>query len=319
MADHHPNESISSQEAGIIETTLTSLGSAINSTFNKGATRGEGLVQGNLFFPNDLSVEERMKFQIFKTYKFDRTEEDEIEVLSNIYLPIPQNLVTAYRADYEQGAELGFLGRTAADAADGDFAGAFSAENLSGGALNLLAQALTSGEAGAAAGGAIGKKLGGVGAVLAGLLTGSGAIQAVKGAMVGAGVARNPHMAQVFRNVGFRSHSFSYKFSPKNLAESRELKNIVRNLKIAMHPKYLVGNHFFDYPLQFDIDVLDGNNEFLFDIGPSVLTDLQFDPTPNGPYFHYEAGQKIPVAVNLTMTFTELSIVTQKEIREYSY
>jgi hypothetical protein len=263
-----------------------------------------------------LRVEERMKFQIFKEYKFDRTEEDEIEVLSNIYLPIPQNLMTAHRADYEQ-AELGAIGRRRGSRLlDGDFAGAFSGENLGGGALNLLSQALTSGSAGAIAGSAIGGKFG---STLAGLLGGAGFTQAVKGAMVGAGIARNPHMAQVFRNVGFRSHSFSYKFSPKNLAESRELKNIVRNFKIAMHPKYLLGNHFFDYPLQFDIDVLDGNNEFLFDIGPSVLTDLQFDPTPNGPYFHYESGQKIPVAVNLTMTFTELSIVTQKEIREYRY
>lgn len=311
-------EQLSNQD--IQEAEINSLanatGIAIFDEFaSKGAKRGEGLVPGNLFFPNDLSVEERMKFQIFKEYKFDRTEETESEVLSNIYLPIPQNLATAYRAEYEQ-AELGFVGRTAADAADGDFAGAFNGENLGGGALNLLAQALTSGGAGAIAGSAIGGKFG---STLAGLLGGTGFTQAAKGAMVGAGIARNPHMAQVFKNVGFRSHAFSYKFSPKNLRESNTLKNIVRNLKIAMHPKYLVGNHFFDYPLQFDIDVLDGNNEFLFDIGPSVLTDLQFDPTPNGPYFHYEGGQKIPVAVNLTMTFTELSIVTQKEIKEYRY
>jgi hypothetical protein len=304
------------EDVSIQEAILRKTGAGVlNELTSKGATRGEGLTPGNLLFPKDLSVEERMKFQIFKKYKFDRTEEDEIDVLSNIYLPIPQNLMTAYRADYEQ-AELGAIGRTAADVVDGDFAGAFSGENLGGGALNLLSQALTSGSAGAIAGSAIGGKFG---STLAGLLGGAGFTQAVKGAMVGAGIARNPHMAQVFRNVGFRSHSFSYKFSPKNLAESRELKNIVRNFKIAMHPKYLVGNHFFDYPLQFDIDVLDGNNEFLFDIGPSVLTDLQFDPTPNGPYFHYESGQKIPVAVNLTMTFTELSIVTQKEIRDYRY
>jgi len=287
----------------------------LNEFTSKGATRGEGLTPGNLLFPKDLRVEERMKFQIFKEYKFDRTEETESEVLSTIYLPIPQNLMTAYRADYDP-AELGVIGRGAAQAAGGDFAGAFSGENIGGGALNLLSQALASGGAGAIAGSAIGGKFG---STLAGLLGGTGFTQAAKGAMVGAGIARNPHMAQVFRNVGFRSHSFSYKFSPKNFEESRELKNIVRNFKIAMHPKYLVGNHFFDYPLQFDIDVLDDNNEFLFDIGPSVLTDLQFDPTPSGPYFHYESGQKIPVAVNLTMTFTELSIVTQKEIREYRY
>jgi hypothetical protein len=310
------HEDLSIQEAKLRSlNVLTTIADVSNEFTSKGASRVEGLTPGNLLFPKDLSVEERMKFQIFKNYKFDRTEKDEIDVLSNIYLPIPQNLMTAYRADYEQ-AELGVIGRMAADVADGDFAGAFSGENLGGGALNLLSQALTSGGAGAIAGSTIGGKFG---STLAGLLGGTAFTQAAKGAMVGAGIARNPHMAQVFRNVGFRSHSFSYKFSPKNLAESRELKNIVTNLKIAMHPKYLVGNHFFDYPLQFDIDVLDGNNEFLFDIGPSVLTDLQFDPTPNGPYFHYESGQKIPVAVNLTMTFTELSIVTQKEIRDYRY
>jgi hypothetical protein len=311
------HEDLSIQEAKLRSlNVLTTIADVLNELTSKGATRGEGLTPGNLLFPKDLRVEERMKFQIFKKYKFDRTEEDEIDVLSNIYLPIPQNLMTAYRADYEQ-AELGAIGRRrGSDAAGGDFAGAFSGENIGGGALNLLSQALTSGGAGAIAGSAIGGKFG---STLAGLLGGTAFTQAAKGAMVGAGIARNPHMAQVFRNVGFRSHSFSYKFSPKNLAESRELKNIVRNFKIAMHPKYLVGNHFFDYPLQFDIDVLDGNNEFLFDIGPSVLTDLQFDPTPNGPYFHYESGQKIPVAVNLTMTFTELSIVTQKEIRDYRY
>jgi hypothetical protein len=311
------HEDLSIQEAKLRSlNVLTTIADVSNEFTSKGASRGEGLTPGNLLFPKDLSVEERMKFQIFKNYKFDRTEKDEIDVLSTIYLPIPQNLMTAYRADYEQ--ELGAIGRGAAQAAGGDFAGAFSGENIGGGALNLLSQALTSGSAGAMAASAIGRS-GKFGSILAGLLTGTGFTEAAKGAMVGAGIARNPHMAQVFRNVGFRSHSFSYKFSPKNFEESRELKNIVRNFKIAMHPKYLVGNHFFDYPLQFDIDVLDDNNEFLFDIGPSVLTDLQFDPTPNGPYFHYESGQKIPVAVNLTMTFTELSIVTQKEIRDYRY
>jgi hypothetical protein len=145
------HEDLSIQEAKLRSlNVLTTIADAANEFTSKGASRGEGLTPGNLLFPKDLSVEERMKFQIFKNYKFDRTEKDEIDVLSTIYLPIPQNLMTAYRADYEQ--ELGAIGRGAAQAAGGDFAGAFSGENIGGGALNLLSQALTSGSAGAIAG-----------------------------------------------------------------------------------------------------------------------------------------------------------------------
>lgn len=287
---------------------------ALSKFSNRGQNRGKGIV-GNRVYPLDLDLNESIKFQIFKEYKFDRTENSEVDILSDMYLPIPQNLATAYRAEYEQ-AELGVFGQGAAQVAGGDFAGALTGENLGGGVLNLLSQALTSGGAGAIVGSSIGGKFG---STLAGLLGGTGFTQAAKGAMVGAGIARNPHMAQVFRNVGFRTHSFTYKFSPKSLQESNALNDIVKNFKIAMHPEYLVENHFFDYPLQFGIDILDDSNQYLFDVAPSVLVDMQFDPTPNGPYFHYENDQKIPVAVNLSLSFVELKIVTQKEIREYNY
>jgi hypothetical protein len=137
--------------------------------------------------------------------------------------------------------------------------------------------------------------------------------------MFGAGIARNPHQAQVFKNVQFRTHTFQYKFAPKSKEESDTLLTISKLLRAAMHPIYFADNHFFEYPLQFDIDILDGHHAYLFDIGPSVMTNYSFDPTPNGPYFHYDRGFKIPVAVNISMTFKELSIVTQKEVSEYNY
>ena len=137
--------------------------------------------------------------------------------------------------------------------------------------------------------------------------------------MFGQGIARNPQMAQVFQNVEFRTHTFQYKFAPKSLAESNQLRTIARLFKTAMHPTYFAGNHFFDYPYQFDIDVLDGEHDYLFDIAPSVLTNFSFDPTPNGPSFHYEGNKKIPVAVAITMSFTELKIITQDEIVRNNY
>lgn len=270
-------------------------------------------------FPLDLSADECIKFQIFKEYVFDRTEETEGATIASILLPIPQNLNTAYTAKYAQ-EEMGFVGMTGAQVATGQFWDkTLTKDNLIGGGLNLLSQAAEDVGAVAALGGALGSAIGGVrGAAAAAALAGTAA-QAAKGAMFGQGIARNPQMAQVFQNVEFRTHTFQYKFAPKSLAESKQLRDIARLFKTAMHPTYFAGNHFFDYPYQFDIDVLNGEHYYLFDIAPSVLTNFSFDPTPNGPSFHYEGNKKIPVAVAITMSFTELKIITQEEIVRYNY
>ena len=276
-------------------------------------------------FPLDLSSDECIKFEIFKEYIFDRTEETESATIASILLPMPQNLITAYTAKYTQ-EEMGFVGMTGAQVATGQFLDkTLTKDNLIGGGLNLLSQASEDVGAVAALGGVLGNiigartRLGGARGAAVGAAFGAAAAQAAKGAMFGQGIARNPQMAQVFQNVEFRTHTFQYKFAPKSLAESNQLRTIARLFKTAMHPTYFAGNHFFDYPYQFDIDVLDGEHDYLFDIAPSVLTNFSFDPTPNGPSFHYEGNKKIPVAVAITMSFTELKIITQDEIVRNNY
>jgi hypothetical protein len=283
---------------------------------------GTQLSGGKFTFPLDLDEQEMIRFEIFKEYKFDRREKGETDTLATIYLPIPQNLATTYSADYVT-EDLGFLGMKAAGAVSVAMGGTDNsltdASNWTNGVLNMLAQAVESGGAAVAVGGLIGSVLGpAAGTLTAGLSSGVGA-QIGKGAMFGAGIARNPHQAQVFKNVQFRTHTFQYKFAPKSKEESDTLLTVSKLLRAAMHPIYFADNHFFEYPLQFDIDILDGHHAYLFDIGPSVMTNYSFDPTPNGPYFHYDRGFKIPVAVNISMTFKELSIVTQKEVSEYNY
>ena len=270
-------------------------------------------------FPLDLSSDECIKFEIFKEYIFDRTEETEGATIASILLPMPQNLITAYTAKYTQ-EDMGFVGMTGAQVATGQFLDkTLTKDNLIGGGLNLLSQAAENVGTVAALGGILGNVIGGARGAAAGAAFGAAAAQAAKGAMFGQGIARNPQMAQVFQNVEFRTHTFQYKFAPKSLAESNQLRTIARLFKTAMHPTYFAGNHFFDYPYQFDIDVLDGEHDYLFDIAPSVLTNFSFDPTPNGPSFHYEGNKKIPVAVAITMSFTELKIITQDEIVRYNY
>ena len=282
---------------------------------------------GKFIFPKDLKDgQEAIRFEIFAEYQFDRKENKrETGSLSQIYLPIPQNLQAAYGVEYQQ-SEIGFLGREGARLASGRGVDN-SAENITGGTLNLLAQAIDSGAAGtaAAAGAAkagssfknkvLSKIGGGIGAVAGGSVAGG-----LKGAQFGLGTARNPHMAQVFKNVNFRTHQLSFKLAPKSIDEQNILKSIIKSFKLAMHPKYKLAQHFFDYPAQFDIDLITGkSDEYFFNIGPSVLTSMSVDYLPNGPHMHDVNGTKAPLAVALNLQFTETKIVTQDEIQEFNF
>ena len=282
---------------------------------------------GKFIFPKDLKDgQEAIRFEIFAEYQFDRKENKrETGSLSQIYLPIPQNLQAAYGVEYQQ-SEIGFLGREGARLASGRGVDN-SAENITGGTLNLLAQAIDSGAAGtaAAAGAAkagssfknkvLSKIGGGIGAVAGGSVAGG-----LKGAQFGLGTARNPHMAQVFKNVNFRTHQLSFKLAPKSIDEQNILKSIIKSFKMAMHPKYKLAQHFFDYPAQFDIDLITGkSDEYFFNIGPSVLTSMSVDYLPNGPHMHDVNGTKAPLAVALNLQFTETKIVTQDEIEEFNF
>jgi len=293
-------------------------GTAAN-TFKKLKHSGTNIgIGGPLVFPTDLkSGHEAIRFEFFKEYRFDRTEnKGEAGASLIIYLPIPQNLQAAYAVQYEQG-EIGSIGREAAKFGAGREIDT-SNENVAGGALNLLAQATESGAA-AAAGTGLLSKIPGLG-IFGGGATAAALTQAAKGAMFGAGTARNPHMAQVFKNVNFRNHQLAFKLAPKSIQEQNTMRDIIKAFKIAMHPKYKMSGHFFDYPGQFDIDLVTGkSDEYFFNMGPSVLTSMSVDYLPNGPQVHDVDGTKAPIAVNLSLQFTELKIITQDEITESNY
>jgi hypothetical protein len=303
----------------------------------KGDTSRPNLVTpvSGIKFPDDLiDSQEAIRFEIFENYQFDRTEnKSEGKSAATIYLPIPNVLQPSYSADYQE-TELGVFGRAGASMVGGQGNDNTVGQDFTGGALNLLSQGISG--AGAVGGGLLGSQLGKLdksGGKLSAILdkvgagAGAGLAEGAKGAMFGMGVARNPHMAQVFKNIKFRSHSFDYKFSPKNVPEQETLTQIIRLFKLAMHPKYMLGDHMFSYPAQFDIDIISGqSNRHFYNIGVSVLTDMSVNYLPNGPHMHEIAGgfentetTKAPVAVNMSLKFTEIKIVTQKEIVENNY
>jgi len=247
-------------------------------------------------------------------------------------LPIPSNLVTAYNARYSDTSlgPIGAIGKRVGS----NFNLPNENESFAANISRAVQNANISTEDYAGAGGSIllgaadtqlGPLIGGlataaatrfnVPGTLLGSLLGAGASQFVTGALVGAKIARNPHLASVFQGVDFRTHEFEYKLIAKNKNESDTIRKLIRNFKYAMAPNYAAGfgDHIFEYPNEFDIIMAAG--EYLFKFGRSVLTDFRVNYTGEGsPVFFEDSGA--PYSVSINMSFKETSIVTKKEIGE---
>lgn len=236
-------------------------------------------------------------------------------------LPIPFNLSTSYNAQYNN-VDLGVGGSIARNLAQRTASGSgslvsnvldaikagdeFSADNLKGiignAAIGVAgADTATSTLIGLLGGGAVGAA---VGAVAGNIGT---------GLLVGLGIARNPHIANVFTGVNFRTHQFEYKLIAKNKKESDSIRELIRNFKFHMSPDYNGSDHVFTYPSKFQIILKAG--DYLFKIGDSVLTEFSVNYNGEGaPYFFEDTNA--PYSITINMVFVEDTIVTKKEIRQ---
>lgn len=307
-------------------------------------------------FPDELQeIDHSVTFSAYETKKALRLDVDKEHLLATIALPIPGNLQTAYNISYTE-TSLGALGREFMDALGGD-------DN----AMKFVTSNAEALGKGAAAGTAVGV-LAGAGAI-GGALTGAAGGLALKtimdtaggdsrnAAVIGStligtdplamaaasqfGVARNPHKVVLFESVGFRKHSFSYQFTPKNRGESNRLKRLIHLFKYHASPgmnptKELQfskinemldnktdfknvtlsgGKHFFKYPEFFKIQFK--HPHFLFQIGNSFLTSVDVNYQPAGaPTYARDShhDKPAPTQINLSLTFTETDIVTKENI-----
>lgn len=137
----------------------------------------------------------------------------------------------------------------------------------------------------------------------------------------GLGVAVNPYTVQLFKNMGFRTFTFSYVFLPKNEAEYRQVQDIVKTFKTYMHPTKKNNGIFLGYPGEFEIQYFYKGipNEHLFKISSCALTDLKVDYGGNEFITFKPTGTLsggAPSEITLSMSFTELEVLTEDRIRE---
>ena len=282
-----------------------------------------------LTFPSDIDDEHFIKIDAVKRSKQTINEpKGKKKILKSIVLPIPGNLQVAYQADYENKG-LGIIGGASAGRVTANSIGRRSISDITNRVVNkfnnlgLDDQSLTEVGTAALVGGAtvVGAKTGGA---LAGFLIGAGGIgSVVTGQLLQEGIAINPHLAVIFRGIGFREHGFQYKFVARNQSESDTLKNIIEAFRFHMLPSNAIGGSgttvglAFDYPDEFELSFSEKIKNNLYEIGTSVLKNMQV--TYNGenlPIFFEDTGA--PVSIALTLQFQEVKLYTRDGFSEYS-
>jgi hypothetical protein len=128
----------------------------------------------------------------------------------------------------------------------------------------------------------------------------------------------NARAEMLFKEVDFRTFSFSYSFAPKSSGEAENVMRIIRMFKHHMLPEYKDKTKFlFIYPSEFNIKYYKGTaeNKYIEKQITAVLKSVAIDYTPNGQYNSFSSG--MAQQINMALEFMEIGLPT-KETSPYN-
>ena len=227
-------------------------------------------------------------------------------ITDSIALYLPANVSDATTAGYD-GAETGILGLLAAGG--GAFMDAMRNQDYAAAAGQLVGgvQAISQ-EAFKRAGGML------VGAATE---TDEVAVRALGAKMFGQ--AENPYIEMLFKQVGLRSFSYTFQFSPRNQKEAEEVQAIIRMFRFHMLPELKGSNHrYLTLPSTFDIHYMyqysrekSAENSFYSKIATCVLTGVDVDYTPGGVKSFADGS---PTQITMALSFQETELLTKEKV-----
>lgn len=248
-----------------------------------------------------------------KIYAFDykRTRPSEtlkIDPVFTLNLPLPVQFPGDHYSSSTQPIELGIVGNTyetLTNLGDSDYRDKLIAQTVAGGAaIAGVMSAISS----------LSKKSPISDAVVRAGGLGLGALNAAA-PYIGAyaGVVKNPKTALLFNGMNLRQITFSFRLTPRNEDESRDIQSMLTVTRNAMHPTYnkTFNSFALDYPRLFTVGYDDKTNKVMGypKMSPSFLTDMQINNASAGNAF-FKNG--LPAIVDLSLTFAEIDMKTRE-------
>ena len=223
-------------------------------------------------------------------------------IKDKIALYMPEGLTFQEHESYEEPNLLNTLGPGVSVLAEG-MSGDKGWESFIGGALIATSM--------------INKK---AGPIFRRLTDAGGIVQtAVK---AGFGYAINPIVDVLYSHPNLRTFNFDFNFAPRSADEANQVLAIIQTLRRHKAPEFVDGDifngAFFLPPSEFDITFVRnfGNgyaiNGSLPTISTCVLKDIVVNYTPEGQFVTFSDGT--PVHIQMSLQFTEVNIITRKDI-----
>lgn len=231
-----------------------------------------------------------------------------------IILPLPTQLIDAQGVSYQETSLGAFGAAVQAVTNDGsimkntiDATNQLVTEGNLSGAFNkgveLLKDAAAQGKNASLAGAAQGAA--GIGANYA--LGESDATRAVAGVL---GYSPNQFFTILLKGPQYKKHQFSWKFSPRNEQESRNLRLIIQKLNNYMAPGLRLSGAIFAFPQIFQLAFMP-NSSYMFKFKPAVLESFTVNYAGSGIPAFYRASLatnnlNAPESIEIVCSFMEL-------------
>lgn len=132
----------------------------------------------------------------------------------------------------------------------------------------------------------------------------------------------NPNLELIFKEPKLRPFAFTFKMSARNDREAQQIKKIIKYFKFHMAPKGGGGDLFLKTPEVFWIEYQKGTelHPSLNLIAPEklkskacALQSFSVNYTPLGTYMTYDDEEATMIQYDLTMQFSEITPVYQKD------
>ena len=153
--------------------------------------------------------------------------------------------------------------------------------------------------------------------------------QTTQAILAATGRVENPMLEMVYKSPAFRDFQFDFTFYPRDEREALEVQKIIKKFTFHQAPEILKDSGgFLVPPSEFDIQFYynGAQNPNIPTVGTCILKGIQVNYAPNGFTAYEIPGENapalgrtgMPVAIQITLQFQEVVILTKTDLADSS-